>query len=263
MSRIYRAIALGSLALGLSLPASALADEGDAHVRDEPAAEAPAEGVHGAVEARGQGHGEAHAGGHEEQHAPTFDDINWFFGFLGEKEGVEPSLMWRPKGMPVPFGALAFNCLILYFLLFKFGKKPIGDALRQRKLAIMKGIEDAAKMKADAEARLAEYQTKLDDVDQEVARIRREMKEAGEAERVRILSEAMERRARMERDARTLVEQELKAARVALVRDTVRAAIKSAEATLTAKVGDSDQQRLGEEYLGSIKASGAALRGRL
>ena len=118
----------------------------------------------------------------------------------------------------------------------------------------MKGIEDAARMKADAEARLAEYQQKLDDVDQEVARIRREMKET---------SEAKERRVRMERDARTLVEQELKAAREQLVRDTVRAAVKSAEATLTAKVGDADQQRLADEYFVSIKASGSALRGRL
>jgi hypothetical protein len=47
------------------------------------------------------------------------------------------------------------------------------------------------------------------------------------------------------------------------VRDTVRAAVKSAEATLTARIGDGDQQRLGEEYLVSIKASGSVLRGRL
>jgi F-type H+-transporting ATPase subunit b len=171
--------------------------------------------------------------------------------------------MWRSPGMPVPFGALALNAGLLYFLLFKFGRKPIGDALRQRKLGIMKGIEDAAKMKAEAEAHLAEYQKKLDDVDQEVARIRREMKATGEVESARILSEAKERRARMERDARTLIEQELKAAREGLLRDTVRAAVKSAEITLTAKIGDSDQHRLGEEYLVSIKASGSVLRGRL
>jgi F-type H+-transporting ATPase subunit b len=163
----------------------------------------------------------------------------------------------------VPFGALALNAAILYFLLFKYGRKPISDGLRQRKLAIMKGIEDAAKMKAQAEARLAEYQKKLDDIDSEVARIKTEMKAAGEAESARILSEAKERRGRMERDARTLVEQELKAARESLLRDTVRAAVKSAEATLTAKIGDSDQQRLGDEYLASIKASANALRGRL
>jgi F-type H+-transporting ATPase subunit b len=246
---------LGGVLAGAS-PAFAQSDE---HPQDAPAADAhvAAEGEHAA---HAEGHGE-HGEGHD--HAPTFDDVNWAYGFLGEKEDVEPSLLWRPKGMPVPFGALALNAAILYFLLFKFGKKPISDALKARKLGIMKGMEDAAKMKAEAEASLAKYQAKLDNIEDEINRIKQDMKEAGEAESARILSEAKERRARMERDARTLVDQELKAAREGLLRDTVRAAVKSAEQTLTAKVGDADQQRLADEYLGQIKASGAALRGRL
>jgi len=225
---------------------------------------AKAEGhAHAANAAEGEGHGAEHAehGGHD--HAPTFDDINWAYGFLGEKDGAQPSLLWRPKGMPVPFGALALNAGILYWLLIKFGKKPISDALKARKLGIMKGMEEAARMKAEAEASLAKYKKQLDEIDSEVERIRREMKEAGEAESARILSEAKERRERMERDAHTLVEQELKAARETLMRETVRAAVKSAEATLVAKIGDADRQRLGDEFLASVKASGAALRGRL
>lgn len=250
MKALFRSLTV-CCALGL-LAAPALAD-GDKHGAGHDASQGDTHAGH--VDAHGSGHGDAHA--------PTFDDINWFHGFLGEKEGVEPDLLWREPGTPVPFGALALNAAILYFLLFKFGRKPIGDALRNRKLTIMKGIEDAAKMKAAAEARLAEYQKKLDEIDSEVARIRREMKEQGEAESARILSEAKERRTRMERDARTLVEQELKAARESLLRDTVRAAVKSAEATLTAKIGDGDQQRLGDEYLASIKSSAGVLRGRL
>ena len=253
--------ALSVLVLGLSLSASTTAlaqTEQHSPVHDAPAADA-----HVAVE--GEAHAEGHAGHGEAEHdhAPTFDDINWAYGFLGEKDDVEPSLLWRPKGMPVPFGALALNAAILYWLLIKFGKKPIGDGLRARKLGIMKGMEDAAKMKAEAEASLAKYQQKLDGIEQDIERIKREMKEAGEAESARIISEAKERRERMERDARTLVDQELKAAREALMRETVRAAVKSAETSLLAKVGDADQQRLGDEFLASVKASGAALRGRL
>lgn len=250
MKAILRLLAIATCALCLAAAAPARA-EGDDHSHQGDT-HALGSDAHGA-----EAHGDAHG------HAPTFDDVNWYYGFLGEKAGVEPDLLWRPTGMPVPFGALALNAAVLYFLLFKYGRKPIGDALRQRKLGIMKGIDDAAKMKAQAEARLAEYQKKLDDIDSEVARIRREMKDSGEAERARILSEAKERRARMERDARTLIDQELKAARETLLRDTVRAAVKSAEATLATKIGDSDQQRLADEYLVSIKSSGSALRGRL
>lgn len=253
LSALCASLVLGGVLAGAS-PAWA---EGE-----EPSQAAPAADAHVTAEGEHAGHGE-HAAHGEHDHAPTFDDVNWIYGFFGEKEGVEPSLAWRPKGMPVPFGALALNAAILYWLLFKFGRKPISEALKSRKLGIMKGMDDAAKMKAEAEASLAKYQAKLDNIEQEIARIKQDMKEAGEAESARILSEAKERRARMEKDARTLIEQELKAARESLLRDTVRAAVKSAEQTLAAKVVDADQQRLADEYLAQIKASGAALRGRV
>jgi F-type H+-transporting ATPase subunit b len=241
-----------------------LAGASPAHAEGEHAAAAAAPSVQRDSDPAGRAAAPEAAPEHEaEEHAPSFDDVNWMYGFLGEKAGVEPSILWRPKGMPVPFGALALDAAILYWLLFKYGKKPIGDALKARKFRITKGMEDAAKMKAEAEASLAKYQKKLDEIDDEVARIKREMKEAGDAESARILSDAKERRSRMEKDARTLVEQELKAAREGLVRATVRAAVKSAEVTLLEKIGDADQQRLGDEFLASIKGSGAALRGRV
>jgi F-type H+-transporting ATPase subunit b len=257
MRKFFSVLAVAALGASLFTAGSALGGQDD-HGHDHGPG-APAAGAHVATE----GHGDAaHGEGHGD-HAPTFHDINWAYGFLGEKEGAAPSLLWRPKGMPVPFGALALNAAILYWLLIKFGKKPISDALKARKLGIMKGMEEAARMKAEAEASLAKYKKQLDEIDSEVERIRREMKESGEAESARILSEAKERRERMERDARTLVEQEMKAAREALLRDTVRAAVKSAEATLVSRIADSDRQRLGDEFLASVKASGAALRGRL
>ncbi|HEY3253470.1 MAG TPA: hypothetical protein VGJ91_05960, partial [Polyangiaceae bacterium] len=38
-----------------------------------------------------------------EHHVPKFEDYNFFYGFLGEKDDVEPSILWRPTGTPVPF----------------------------------------------------------------------------------------------------------------------------------------------------------------
>src|SRR2546422_537873 len=39
----------------------------------------------------------------EGEHDEESSEINWVYGFLGEKEGVEPSVAYRPKGMPPPF----------------------------------------------------------------------------------------------------------------------------------------------------------------
>jgi F-type H+-transporting ATPase subunit b len=204
-------------------------------------------------------HGGHAAGGH---HVPSFHDINWFYGVLGEREGVEPSFIYRPKGMPAPFGAYLANAALLYFILFRFLKKPVADGLKARKANILRGMDEAARMRKDAEARLADYEEKLAHIDEEIARVRQEMRADGERERARILSEAREQRERMERDARLLVEQELAAAREALSRETVLAALESAGKALEARLAGDDHQRLADEYLEAIHkapvAGGAA-----
>jgi len=263
-----RGVALAT-ALVLGAPAALAQDPHEGHDHeghDQAAHDARAPGAdHAQGVAPGAGHAEhaeghdAHAGGH---HLPSFQDINWFHGFLGEKEGVTPDLLYRAPGTPVPFGALLLNAAILYYLLYRFAKKPISEGLVNRRNAVMRGMDDAARMKRDAEKRLAEYEAKLEHIDEEVERVRREMREAGELERTRILAEARARRERMERDARLLIEQELKAAREALVAETVEAAVRTAKTTLASQINLGDQQRLADEYLAGLKNAGSSLRGK-
>lgn len=198
-----------------------------------------------------------------EHHVPKIEEYNWFYGFLGEKEGAEPSFLWRPKGMPVPFGAMLLNSAILYWLLIRFAKKPIADALKARKAGILRGMEEAGQMKSDAEARLADYEQKLATVDQEIERVREDMRASGQSERKRILADAKDKQSRMEREAQTLIGQELKAAREGLLSEMTRAALRSAESSLRSNVTAADQSRLAEEFLAGIKNAATALRGKV
>jgi F0F1-type ATP synthase membrane subunit b/b' len=200
-------------------------------------------------------------GGHAE-HVPSFDDINWFYGWFGEREGVEPSLAFRPKGMPAPFGVWILDAVLLYGFLFRVAKQPVRKALEQRKANIMRGIDEAARMKREAEVRLKEYESKLALIDEEVARVRREMREDAEAERTRILADARARRERVERDAHQLVAQELAAARETLTQELIQTAMNSAAQALEQRMKAEDQERLAEEYLSKIAKAGPALRGR-
>jgi F-type H+-transporting ATPase subunit b len=198
-----------------------------------------------------------------EHHVPKFEEYNFFYGFLGEKDDVEPSILWRPKGTPVPFGAMLLNSAVLYWLLVRFAKKPLAAALKSRKASILRGMEEAGQMKKDAEARLADYEQKLATVDQEIERVRLDMRSAGQNERKRILAEAKEKRVRMERDAQTLINQELKSAREGLLAEMSRAALRSAESTLRSRVSAADQTRLAEDYLAGIKNAAMTLRGKV
>jgi F-type H+-transporting ATPase subunit b len=194
---------------------------------------------------------EGHAEGESEEGAEG--EFNWTYGFLGEKEGVEPSFAYRPKGMAPPFLANILNAAILFTIIIAAGKKPIAEGLRKRKERIVHGMEEAGRMKADAEKRLAEYEEKLKHIDTEVARIRTEMREAAELERRRVLTEAKERRDRMERDARLLVEQETKAARETLAKETIEAAMRSAEELIVRSLGPADHEKLATEYFDTVR----------
>jgi F-type H+-transporting ATPase subunit b len=226
---------------------------------EEPAAE---HGHHAELAASGTATGEEGAEDHE-HHVPKLEDYNFFYGFLGEKDDVEPSILWRPTGTPVPFGAMLLNSAVLYWLLVRFAKKPLAHALKSRKASILRGMEEAGKMKQDSEARLAEYEQKLATLDQEIERIRQDMRSAGQSERKRILAEAKEKRTRMERDAQTLIGQELKTAREGLLLEMSRAALRSAENILRSRVTAADQNRLAEDYLAGIKNAATVLRGKV
>lgn len=219
-------------------PAAAAA-EGHIAVAHEPAA---AEG-HAA-----SGHGKA------EGHAPpTIADINWYYGFFGEKVGATPSFAVRPKGMGTPFLATLLNWGILVALIVVVAKKQVPLALAKRKASIVQGMDDAAKMLADSRARLDELEQKLSKIDSEIERIKSEMARAGEIERERILEEAVERRVRMERDARRLIETELDATRESLRRFVVEQAIANARSSIQSQVKVADQQRMFDEALGQLR----------
>jgi F-type H+-transporting ATPase subunit b len=228
---------LGVLLLGALMPltqvARATEDEHEAH-------EQAAEGAH--EHAAHDGHGDDHGAG----------EINWMYGFFGERKDVEPSLLWRPEGMPVPFGAMLINSGILFFVLYRFGKQPVVDGLKKRRLGIMQGIEEAARMREEAKRQLAEHQEKLGKISQEIDRVREQMKEAAETERQRVLAEARERRERMERDAKILVEQELKAAREQLMQATATKAIRSAEDLIRSALTSADRQQIADSYLETL-----------
>jgi F-type H+-transporting ATPase subunit b len=207
---------------------------------------------HGSTQHGSTGHGDAH-GGHDEH---GVGEVNWMGGLLGESKDVEePTLLWRPVGMPPPVGAQLINSAILFFILFSAARKPVVEGLKKRKQSILQGFAEAAQMKETATARLAEYEQKLAAIDEEIARVRTQMQQAAEQERTRVLQEAKERCERMERDAKILIEQELKAAREQLIAETAKRALVSAQQLISSQLTSTDKDRLLQEYVATLGKS--------
>jgi F-type H+-transporting ATPase subunit b len=156
-------------------------------------------------------------------------------------------------GEPIPpYVAMLVNFGILIAGYYLLGKKPIAAALQSRRDHIAKDIEEAQRMRKEAEERAKVYQVKLASLEQEVKAAREALVHAGEAERDRLVSEAEAKAERMRRDAEFLVEQELKQIRHDLWKDTVEAAVSAAEDLLKKRVTPADQERLAEDYLADL-----------
>lgn len=197
---------------------------------------------------------EGHAAGHEGKEAAEHE----------EHEGPPGEMNWADfskKNQP-PFAALLINFLGLVTIYYFAFRKTVATGLVERKESIAKDIESAQGMLQDAKERAKRYQGKLKDVEADAEQAKAALVTAGEAEKAAIGKAAVEKVERMKRDADFMVTQESKQLQKDLLRETVEAAIKDAEALIQKGISQADQERLAEEFLGSlqtqIKSAGGA-----
>lgn len=233
-----------------------------------------------AAEDHGGGHGGGHCPGHGPDDAPHFDQINWWHGMIGvdnvksQSGNAVDKLLWRynnttdpcdPKNEQTPLFAALLNLAILGFIVYHFGRKPIGEALVKRKQDIMSEIENASRLEREAQARLDELEGKFDQINETLKSLKAEYAAQAEVEKKHIVAEAEERRARMRRDAEFRVEQELRAARITLMQEAVANATTAAEDIIRKRAAQADMDRMSEEYLVSLRSalSGKAAHAQL
>lgn len=205
---------------------------GPAHHSAEPAA------AGGGADEAEHAEGAAHEG--HGDHGPA--DINWAtFG-----NSKQP-----------PYIASLINFAILLWIFWRFGKAPIAKALSNRKENVKREIDEAQRIKKEAQARAKKYQKQLEHLDAEQEGAKKSLVDAGTADKERIVHEAEEKAARMERDAKALLESEIAQVKQDLTRETVEIAVSAAEELLRARITAPDHERLAEEFLQDLAARNA------
>lgn len=168
-------------------------------------------------------------------------------GAEGEHGGGSSQLVWQ-----------AVNLLLLLGVLFFLARKPIVAFFAERRELIGGEIDSAASVLADAEARFAEWQRKLVELDGELAEIRETARERARHEREQILAEAQEMAERIQSDATASIEQELRRAKGDLRREAAQLAAQLAEQILEGQINDADRDRLLDEFISGVEHAGPA-----
>lgn len=185
-----------------------------------------AEAAHGEQAEHGA---EAHTGGH---HGPA--ELNW-------------TDIWDKKRPAVV--SLFINFGVLMTLYYMLGKKPIANALKQRRVTVGKEIDEAQKLLDEAKERATKYQGALKDAEVDAATAKAGLISSGKGEVERLLIEAQEKADRMKRDAERLVEQERKAVHQTLLEETIELATHEAAQLLQKAVTADDHARLAQDLL--------------
>ncbi len=152
----------------------------------------------------------------------------------------------------LPFWSLVLNFTLLLIVFVRMGRKPLLSFLQSRRETIQASLNEAAQIKAEAEAKHAEYTERLKQLDHDLASLRAEMIKAGELERDRIIADAETKASRLRHEAQFIIDQRLKQLRVDLTKETAEAAIQAANSILQQETTPQDQQRLAQNYLENL-----------
>jgi F-type H+-transporting ATPase subunit b len=203
----------------------------------------------------------AFAGGHEEavcgaEMTESADEqclhywehhINWW-SWDYKKPHDDPT----HRHMPPPFGFALINFGIFAAIMWRLAGKPLLEYTRTRHLTIKKDLEDAARLHAEAEKRLKEYEAKIGGIDREIETLLASIRREAEGEKARIIAAAADQAARLKTDAEAQIQTEIARTQRALRQEMVGAAIAAAETILREKLGAEDQARLAERYVTDV-----------
>jgi F-type H+-transporting ATPase subunit b len=149
----------------------------------------------------------------------------------------------------------AVNLAILLVVLVYFARKPIQNFFASRREQIRGDLDEAANLLDTAEARYAEWQRKLIDLERDTEKIRSDGLRVAEEEAARILSDAEAAAGRIQRDAEAAIGQELRRAQAELRAEAATLAMQLAEKILREKLADSDRERLLDEFIVGVEPS--------
>lgn len=147
------------------------------------------------------------------------------------------------------FWGSVVNFALLVFLIRKMSKKPLENFLNARRENIERGIKEAGDVKRAAEEAFNTYTERMKTLDQELAKLRKDVAEAAERDRARISAEANENVARFKAETETLVQRQTEQLELQIRREVVAAAAEAAEKAVRELTTPEDQERLANAFL--------------
>jgi F-type H+-transporting ATPase subunit b len=142
--------------------------------------------------------------------------------------------------------------VLLGILGYAVKKADVKGSLAARQAQIEKDLRDAQEGRAAAEAKLAEYRSRLEQATKEIDELQAAIIREGEQEKERIIAEARSAARKIAAQAAQSAEQETVKARAELRAEAARLAVEIATGKLAGAIQKADHDRFVGEYLDKV-----------
>lgn len=171
--------------------------------------------------------------------------------FAAEIEGESSALMdfiWK-----------VVNVVVLGAIIYKFAKKPVGNALSNSAQSAKKLIIDAREAEENLTSELNDMRSKIAGLEKEAEQMVKNAHKDAQIEKERIIEEGRHEIERMKRQASFALEQESRKAEADLRYWVAEESIKLAEKDLKQEMNQNQQNKLAEKYMDELsRTKGAA-----
>jgi len=171
------------------------------------------------------------------------------------KQGVT---LHEEEPMSPPFVFMLINFAILLWLLIKYLLPAGQQVARERHDAIKNALDEAAKLRDEAKAKLAEYEARVKGLDDEIKKLVDGIRADAEADKARIFEQAQTQAAMLKREAEQRIAAEIELARTALTKEVTLAATQATEKLLKTQVTAEDQRGLVNTFIKSVETQRAS-----
>lgn len=157
-------------------------------------------------------------------------------------------------GFPTVTWAISIvNMLIFLGIIYYFGWGQIQDHFKSRREGLVENLDAAKRLREEAEAKLSEYKSRLDALEDERQELLDQYHAQGEAEKERIVEEAKAQVEKMRKDAELLIQAETRRAIARLEAQAVDLAIGMASDKLKDAIDDNVDGQLVDRYVGDVR----------
>jgi len=172
---------------------------------------------------------------------------------VDDKTGVTIA---EEEPMSPPFLLALLNFGVLLLLLGKYLVPAGRKVAEERHDQIKTALDEAAKLRAQAEAKLGEYEARIAGVDAEIDKLVTGIRADAEADKRRILASAENQAAQLKRDAEQRIAAEIELARQQLTDEVAAAAAAAASKIVRERATADDQQRLVSTFTTGLRDLG-------